>query len=109
MKQETKSFISFGIAEKGLIFNDENHKKYPIKYYNIIDGEGVESKLSSTYFVFIYEGESVLILENGMQSVLPPPISIIKAGELGSQAVYPLASNVARKPPLGNDDASGSC
>ena len=45
----------------------------------------------------------------GMQSVFPLPISIIKAGEDGSHAVYPLASNVARNPPLGNDEASGSC
>ena len=44
-----------------------------------------------------------------MQSVLPDPISIIKAGEEGSQAVYPRASKVARKPPLGKEEASGSC
>ncbi len=40
----------------------------------------------------------------GIQSVL----SFIKAYEVGSQAVYPRASNVARSPPEGNDDASGS-
>ena len=35
-------------------------------------------------------------------------LSFIKAYEVGSHAVYPLASNVARRPPLGNEDASGS-
>src|SRR5688500_13736408 len=45
----------------------------------------------------------------GIHKVLPCPISIIKAGEEGSHAVYPRASNVARKPPLGKEDASGSC
>src|SRR4030095_6502573 len=45
----------------------------------------------------------------GIHKVFPLPISIINAGDEGSHAVYPLASNVARKPPLGKDDASGSC
>ncbi len=31
-----------------------------------------------------------------------------KAGDVGSHAVYPRASNVARRPPEGKDDASGS-
>ena len=31
-----------------------------------------------------------------------------KAGEVGSQAVYPRASNVLRMPPEGNEEASGS-
>ena len=44
-----------------------------------------------------------------MHNVLPSPISIINAGDDGSQAVYPRASKVARKPPLGKEDASGSC
>ena len=34
--------------------------------------------------------------------------SFTNAGEVQSHAVYPLASNVARIPPDGNDDASGS-
>ena len=33
----------------------------------------------------------------------------MKAGEEGSQAVYPRASKVARNPPLGKEEASGSC
>ena len=44
----------------------------------------------------------------GMHSVFPFPFSIRKAGEVGSQAVYPRASKVARMPPDGKDEASGS-
>ena len=32
----------------------------------------------------------------------------MKAGDVQSHAVYPLASNVARSPPEGKEDASGS-
>jgi len=34
--------------------------------------------------------------------------SLKNAGEVQSQAVYPLASKVARRPPEGKDEASGS-
>src|SRR4029079_8999616 len=44
----------------------------------------------------------------GMTSVEPLGFSMIYAGEVGSHAVYPRASNVARMPPDGNDEASGS-
>ncbi len=43
-----------------------------------------------------------------MQRVTPEASSLKKAGEVQSQAVYPLASKVALNPPEGNDDASGS-
>ena len=43
-----------------------------------------------------------------MQSVAPLPWRLMKAGEVGSQAVYPLASNVERMPPEGKLEASGS-
>lgn len=71
MKRETKSFISFGIAEKGLIFDDSNHINYPIKYFNIINGDGLQAEYNKTYFVFIYNGNAVLNLDNGIQSILP--------------------------------------
>ena len=71
MKQETKSFISFGIADKGLIFDDSNHKNYPIKYYNIINGEGLETEYNKTYFVFVYSGIALLKLDSGIQTILP--------------------------------------
>ena len=39
---------------------------------------------------------------------LPLSSSLRNAGDVQSQAVYPLASKVARKPPLGKEEASGS-
>jgi len=48
MRQETKSFISFGKAESGLIFNEENHNKFPLKYYNIIDSKGLKPQHDKT-------------------------------------------------------------
>lgn len=71
MKQETKSFISFGIAEKGLIFNEETHNKYPLRYYNIIDGEGITPNTDSSYFVFIYSGQAELKIVDGITAALP--------------------------------------
>src|SRR6267154_3755387 len=44
----------------------------------------------------------------GMTSVAPLGFSMMYAGDVGSHAVYPRASKVARRPPEGNDDASGS-
>src|SRR3954466_15160396 len=44
----------------------------------------------------------------GMQSSAPFGFSRMKAGEEGSQAVYPRASKVERMPPDGNEEASGS-
>src|SRR3712207_6865734 len=41
----------------------------------------------------------------GMQSSAPFGFSRMKAGDDGSQAVYPRASKVARIPPVGNEDA----
>src|SRR5574344_1844516 len=35
--------------------------------------------------------------------------SMMKTGDVGSQAEYPRASKVLRIPPLGNEEASGSC
>ena len=43
-----------------------------------------------------------------MRVTLPLSSVFRSAGEVQSQAVYPLASKVARRPPLGKDDASGS-
>ena len=44
----------------------------------------------------------------GMQSVLPLGVSNRYAGLVTSQAVYPRASKVARMPPFGKLEASGS-
>ena len=71
MRQETKSFISFGKAESGLIFNEENHNRFPLKYYNIIDSEGLNPQHDKTYFVFIYEGIAKLKIKSGLNALMP--------------------------------------
>lgn len=69
--QETKSFISFGQAQAGLVFNEENHEKFPIRYYNLINGSGVSPDSEYTYFVFVYSGCASLVIDNGLQSLVP--------------------------------------
>ena len=44
----------------------------------------------------------------GMTSVVPFGVTSSQGGLVGSQAVYPRASNVERMPPDGKLDASGS-
>lgn len=70
MKQETKSFTSFGHADKGLIFNEENHDKYPLRYYNIINGEGLIPDKNKSYYVFIYAGIALLKLPTTQEAIM---------------------------------------
>jgi hypothetical protein len=75
-KQENHAFISFGINEdSGLILDESNHKKYPLKYYNIVNGEGLEYiDYNRSYYGYLYEGlchmnfigRPPVILTNGM-------------------------------------------
>jgi hypothetical protein len=74
MRQETNSFISFGISEAGLVFDDSSHEKYPLRFYNVIDGEGLpthDKVADYSYFVFVYQGEAGLTLPTGLQALLP--------------------------------------
>jgi hypothetical protein len=71
MKQETKSFTSYGIAESGLIFDNSDHRWYPIKYYNVVNGNGVTPINGFSYFVFVYEGEAYLHIKNNVSATLP--------------------------------------
>ena len=69
--QQTKSFISFGHATSGLVFNEESHPKFPLRYYNLIDGDGITPDENCSYFVIVYDGNASLIIENGINGVLP--------------------------------------
>lgn len=71
MTRETKSFISYGQANPGLIFDESKHAKYPLKYYNIINGNGASFREDLTYFIFVYSGEATLVIKNGIKSILP--------------------------------------
>lgn len=69
--QQTKSFISFGHANSGLVFNEESHQKFPLRYYNVINGEGMVPDPDCSYFVFVYEGSATLFIKNGINAILP--------------------------------------
>ena len=56
--EENNAFISFDNKVAGLIFDDSKHKRYPIRYYNIINGNGAgfESKEDCSYYGYVYGG-----------------------------------------------------
>lgn len=88
MKQETKSFISFGKAESGLIFDESNHEKYPLVYYNVINGVGMRPKKDYSYFVFVYEGEAQMKIELGIESILPKDTYFSIHGEFSLSGAF---------------------
>lgn len=71
MINENKAFISYGNPVEGIIFDDSNHNKYPLKYYNVIDGNGFEFNDNSSYFIYVYDGQATLNIDNGIVSILP--------------------------------------
>ena len=74
MRQETLSFISFGQAEAGLIFDDSNHENYPIRYFNIINGKGLTTEKDKSYHVFVYSGEALLKTETDTSCICPKDV-----------------------------------
>lgn len=69
------SFQVFDNTKAGLLFDDSTHPKYPIRYYNIINGDGLErvDNEPCSWLGFVYEGSAVV-----QKKVLPPVI--MKAG-----------------------------
>jgi hypothetical protein len=68
MRQETKSFVSFEQQAAGLVLDESDHTKYPLRYFHLVDGEGMEPVNHRSYFVFIYEGEAHLTLPTGQSA-----------------------------------------
>jgi hypothetical protein len=66
-KQRNDSFIVFDNSKPGLLFNDEGHEKYPIRYYNVINGDGLTTSEHNSYYGYIYEG-AFMIEQRGMPS-----------------------------------------
>jgi hypothetical protein len=56
MRQENNAFISFGKANSGLIFDDSSNPQYPIRYYNVINADGVKLKSEYSYYGYVYNG-----------------------------------------------------
>ena len=57
---ENNSFVSFQNNQAGPLFDDSKHPKYPIRYYNVINDNGFEYNMFSSYYGFVYEGSFTL-------------------------------------------------
>lgn len=55
-RQENAAFIAFDNGQNGLIFDDSNHPKYPIRYYNVISGQMPMIRENCSYYGYVYEG-----------------------------------------------------
>lgn len=66
--KENKAFISYGHPNAGLIFDDSKHQKYPVKYYHIVDGNGLNPDINNSYHIFIYSGSALLEFDNGLSA-----------------------------------------
>lgn len=75
MRKENGSFVSFENTNSGLLFDDSNHKSYPIRYYNVIGSSYFESVENCSYYCYVYSGtkyltsamhESNIAVETGM-------------------------------------------
>ena len=73
-KNETKSFVVFDNEKIGLLFDDSKNDKFPIRYYNVINGEGLKREDNCSYYIYSYKGqmsmttdkEGSIILYQGM-------------------------------------------
>ena len=84
--EENKSFVKHSNEKKGIIFSDTNNKLYPIAYYNIINGEGVNLNKDKSYHLYVYEGvvkisktnSSSFLITNGMFASFTGNVEISK-------------------------------
>ena len=61
---ENDSFVYFESKNVGLLFDDSNHKEYPIRYYNVVNGQGIVTKRHCSYYGFVYDGQAFLTLNS---------------------------------------------
>ena len=54
--QVNSSFIAFD-PEVGMLYDQSEHSQYPLKYYNVVDGEGLTMTPEYSYYGFVYEGK----------------------------------------------------
>lgn len=59
-KKENDSFIVFDNSKPGMLFDDSSHEKYPTRYYNVINGEGLQTTQSASYYGYVYEGNLII-------------------------------------------------
>lgn len=69
--KENSTFVSFNNEISGLIFDDSNHKDYPIAYYNLTNEteySDTPSRAECSYYGFCYKGY-VTIHQEGINSI----------------------------------------
>ena len=105
-KQENGAFIAYSNEDQGCLLDDSVMTDYPIKYYNIINGIGIDAFSDEcSYYGFIYEGQTDLIsvdrpaikLEKGMYFSLTGPFllnpdcksKIVVVEVLHTKGIYP--------------------
>lgn len=54
--QETNSFIKFDSDKPGLVMDESGHQTYPIRYLNVVNGLGLETRYDRSYYVYVYKG-----------------------------------------------------
>jgi len=64
MMIENNSFIYFESKNEGLLFDDSYHEKYPIRYYNVVDGKNFQANKDCSYYCFIYDGQTHITLNS---------------------------------------------
>lgn len=57
---ENNSFLVFDNRLAGMLYDDSEHPKYPIRYYNVINGAGLTPQTDRSYFVYVYEGATAV-------------------------------------------------
>jgi len=87
MKNTNKSFSGFTFGEKGGVIFDYSDNKFPTVLHAYNHGEMFELRPGSTYFVYQYEGRSLLhSTDKNMESVVlcPEQYACIKSKEVSS-------------------------
>jgi len=59
-KKENDSFVVFDNTKSTMLFDQSNHEKYPIKYYNAINSLPFTPSKSNSYYVYVYKGNAIL-------------------------------------------------
>ena len=92
---DTKTFLS-DLEKLGITLSNEQLEQFLIYYEMLVEWN---EKMNLT---------AITDFQDVMKKHFVDSVSLIKAYDVGSHAVYPRASNVARSPPDGKLEASGS-
>jgi|TARA_R110000744_G_scaffold211127_1_gene330257 hypothetical protein len=88
--EENNAFISFDSKNSGLVFDDSSHAKYPIRYYNVINGEGAEIKKDHSYYGFCYEGFT------NFRNETDPPFNLMSGQAFSMQGPFELTPSTSK-------------